>query len=101
MSLESEEPKDLWDNETSWNVSKPKKFVPLTVESFKELKKSSPLTELETMASRYRKAFKTVYNSLPEWRKKEVDNYTKGDTLPLKGHERDFAQRVAVLAEKQ
>lgn len=56
---------------------------------------------LSNMARRYEQAFKTVYNRLPEWRKKEVDNYTRGDTLPLLSHEKDFARQVAALAESQ
>ena len=53
-----------------------------------------------TMADRYRNAWKTIYDNLPEWRQKEVDNFSK-DGRVLTSREKDFVQRVAVLAEHE
>lgn len=99
MNDDDNEPRDLWDNERAWNTKPVAKFEPLTVESFKKIKKSEPV-KTQTMADKYREAWIRVYLKLPPWRQKEVDNYTKGDNLPLKGHEKDFAQQVASIAEQ-
>ena len=53
-----------------------------------------------TMADRYRNAWKTVYDNLPEWKQKEVDNFPK-DGKVLTSREKDFVRRVAALAEQE
>ncbi len=98
MDYESDgTPKDLWDNEQSWNSNSQTETLTINpINRTREKKKTKTLTD---MAERYRKAWKTVYNRLPEWRRKEIDERIKNGTM---GEDKtDFSRQVAALAEKQ
>jgi hypothetical protein len=90
---------------------KPKIVESLMAKEAKKAKKLKPMKAfvpsdqdakpvVVTMEDRYRAAFKVVYGKLKKFEQIEVDNFPVGGNLPLTGREKDFARRVASLAEK-
>lgn len=51
------------------------------------------------MAEKYAAAWKGLYEKLPVWRKKEIDNQLKTGTLSDKDWDNDFVQQITALAE--
>ena len=68
--------------------------------SKKPLAKSTSFVKTVTLAEKYKIAWKKVYFSLPDWRKKEIDKQMESGKLSDREWDTDFAQRVASLAEK-
>jgi hypothetical protein len=56
--------------------------------------------KLSSEAIRYQRAWKTVYRSLPDWKKKEIDMAIENGKLPNSDWSNSFARQVADLAEK-
>jgi hypothetical protein len=48
----------------------------------------------------YEKAFNTLYNKQPDWRKQEIDRAKINGTFGTKDWDQDFIHQVAVLAEE-
>lgn len=61
----------------------------------KKLEETSRLS----MSDRYEKAWESIYNKLPSWRKNEIDKQLKTGTLSNKHWDKDFVQQVTALAE--
>lgn len=118
--------KDLFENESIPNVINTTTTIPSSLEllesltdresrdlakdkpSIAKLKKAlenltqEPLIIKKTVLSlkeRYELAWKTVYNKLPSWRQKEIDNTRGSDTFGNRQQDKDFIQQVASIAE--
>ena len=104
-----DELKDLWDQyNKSSNAKNPLPKMVMAKKAEEELRKflnKIPYAEKSVnqtvdvnLADKYRKAWKTVNNRLPEWRRKEIDERLKNGTMVE--DKTDFARKVASLAEQ-
>jgi hypothetical protein len=65
----------------------------------KAVKEKKNVTVHLPMKERYERAWKQVYNGLPNWRQKEIDNQMKSGILSDKDWDEDFVQQVTAIAE--